>query len=570
MDILIVQPQSVADAWNLYTQHLREAGRSQHLSLTKTALLRYTLPGYGWQPPELNRRDRDQDAIRFMQTLPVNRLLEGANIQQTVFEQLSCQRSLQQSNRYRLKRFLQWCAAQPWWTSATRENGADCAPKRRNSQGSAHHVKVSGRNAQQRYSLKYLKSKPPLESTDRNEPVLDAQASEPAMQSQLDRIAAELEAFYQFRTRAHIPSRQEGPVRASTARKDQNRIYLILGWLYHYEQVPLVDLGLKTLDDISLAYDYTEWLRETRDGGAASELQAVVGFLNVAKFLHHQDSNQKHCEALTKSYVDIEIINQLRKLNREISKRLKASPRAQIDESKKWLDWPQYLACLDYLKRDCSPLASNGRQRTEQAIARSYERYLIAAFLGYMPPDRQRTFRELEEGRTLVRGHIDQGLFSPHPQGQWYVRLGADDYKTGATYGEQIIPVPETLYPELEAWLNRWRACLNPSHTFVFTQLNGKPLTAMSLYQLFRHAIYRASLILFGEGKATNPQLVRTILITHCFRMGASDAEMEALAIGMKHSRRMQRQVYDRRTQQEKIQPALDLMARLGGAAASS
>lgn len=555
-----IRTKSIADAWNLYQSHLADIAKTKEIALAQTALIRYTLPGYGWEGLSIRSvAERKENALQFMKGIELSQLVNGIRIQQSVFDTLGCKASLQRSNRYRLRGFLKWCKLQPWWSKALNSTAKQQAPKRRNNQGNANHTKISGKTKQSSYSLKELEPSAGLGL---------APEAIAIVQQQLDRIAAELEQFVQFRTSAYIPGRQEDPVRLSTANKDKNRIYLILGWLYHDKRVPLADLGLAMLDDISLTHDYTQWLRDVRHGSAASELQAVVAFLNVAKFLHYQDSDQQHCEALTKSYVDIEIINQLRKLSREVGKRLKASPKAWVNESKKWLDWPQYLACLSYLKEDCLSLTSLGRKRSDQAIARSYERYLIAALLGYMPPDRQRTFRELELGRTLVRGTVEQGVFCPAANesepGYWYIRLMAEDYKTGATYGEQIIPVPEILYPELEAWLNQWRACLNPNHNFVFTQLNGKPLTAVSLYQLFRHAIYRASSNLFGEGKATNPQLVRTILITHCFRMGASDAEMEALAVGMKHSRRMQRQVYDRRTQQERIQPALDLMARLG------
>ncbi len=90
--------------------------------------------------------------------------------------------------------------------------------------------------------------------------------------------------------------------------------------------------------------------------------------------------------------------------------------------------------------------------------------------------------------------------------------------------------------------------------------MNGKPLTSESLYQLFRHAIYRASANLFGEGKVTNPHLLREMLVTYCYERGASESEMDGLALGMKHSRRTQREIYDRRSQLQKVEPALEMM----------
>ena len=293
----------------------------------------------------------------------------------------------------------------------------------------------------------------------------------------------------------------------------------------------------------------------------------LVALLNVAKFLHYQKSDSQYCKLLNKPYVDIPLICELRELIRDTNKRVKIGSRTK-DESKKWLDWPDYLLCVQYLLKDCSPYTSDGQTRTPRAIAGSYQKYLIAALLAYMPPDRQRTFRELEVGQTLVKGSIKNDIFIPQVDDKWFIKLGPTRYKTGKAYGEIILEIPEMIYPELEVWLNRWRQVLSPNHNFVFTQLNGNPYTSTSLRSLFRHAIYRASCVLFGEGKAVNPHLVRDMAVTYFVREGASEAQMDALAIGMKHSRQTQKEIYDRRTQHEKVAPAQDMMLKAAEEAA--
>ena len=47
-------------------------------------------------------------------------------------------------------------------------------------------------------------------------------------------------------------------------------------------------------------------------------------------------------------------------------------------------------------------------------------------------------------------------------------------------------------------------------------------------------------------GKLTNPHLVRDMVVTHLRGGGASERELEALAIYMGHSLAMQRSTYDR------------------------
>ena len=55
-------------------------------------------------------------------------------------------------------------------------------------------------------------------------------------------------------------------------------------------------------------------------------------------------------------------------------------------------------------------------------------------------------------------------------------------------------------------------------------------------------------------------------MVTHFrARDDASEKEMEALALLMGHSVKMQRDTYDRRTQQQKVEPAVGLLARQSG-----
>ena len=44
---------------------------------------------------------------------------------------------------------------------------------------------------------------------------------------------------------------------------------------------------------------------------------------------------------------------------------------------------------------------------------------------------------------------------------------------------------------QLEAFLERWRAELKPSHSFVFTMRYGAPMTAQGVHRLFVSACYR-------------------------------------------------------------------------------
>ena len=47
------------------------------------------------------------------------------------------------------------------------------------------------------------------------------------------------------------------------------------------------------------------------------------------------------------------------------------------------------------------------------------------------------------------------------------------------------------IYPELEAFLNEWRAELGPKHDFVFSKADGTPLTDGAVYKIFYTSSYR-------------------------------------------------------------------------------
>jgi len=540
-------PETVADAWVLYSEHL-QCEQSRILGITETAFFRYTMPAYG-----IEFESSRSQCLELAHQIPLADFVDVLNVQQKLFDRLGTKKYIQRSNRHRLKQLLDWCSSQDWWTVATRQNAHQYNPRRRNNLGNAHHVKLTERRMVTSYSLRTLK-------TDKVEGLLYKEKE--FMDHELNRIEQEFEKLKRFLTCIQVYKRQDSAMRETTYVKVENILHLILGWLYFHEGKPLEELGLAVLDDIQIAYDYTDWLRTKRKASPETEIQALVALTHVAKFNYCKESNEDFCLSLSKSYVDIQIVSQLRKLTRFTNERVKAKSKPTADESKKWLDWPDFLACIEYLEKDCKHFTYDGQKRTDRAIAASIQRYLLAALLGYIPPDRQRTFRELEVGRTLIKGYIKSGILHPSEDGSWYIKLAPEDYKTGDTYGESVIQIPEFLYDKLKDWLSTWRTVLNPSHNFVFTNLRGSPLNSSSLNSLFRHAIYRASTVLFGEGKATNPHLVRDMIVTHCYKAGASEAEMEALALAMKHSRKTQREKYDRRNKQDKIRPALEMMQR--------
>lgn len=374
-------------------------------------------------------------------------------------------------------------------------------------------------------------------------------------------------------------------VSLSTAMPRMGWIYRLLGWLHRERKIPLGDLSLTRLvcfapqktalrrargfDETRLIEQATrqaaedtrkilkaalKWLRKERQIHPSTEKGIVEVFIVIAKFLYYEETDSLKAE----NYSDIPVVIMLRQELKEAKQRAENAPPA-ADESLKWLDWPEFLACVHHLEAECQPVYSYGLKRSSTAIARSIQRFLLFAFLAYMPPDRQRTLRELEVGKTLVRGSLSpDGIFEAREDGKWYIHLMPDNYKTGKSYGEQWLMVPDILYPYLGAWLNQWRAEFSPNHNFIFTKENGKPYDKPSdLSSVIRRATYRLT------GKLTTSHLIRHMLITYLKRNGASDEVMRSLADAMHHSTKMQSYIYDRRPKIEKVAPAQEVVMKL-------
>jgi len=290
------------------------------------------------------------------------------------------------------------------------------------------------------------------------------------------------------------------------------------------------------------AIEYVQWLVDVRGIKSTTEDFQLRSLVALAKWVHdHADDDG----------IAPPCVQELIRVQRSARDRAKNAPHA-ADDDRKWLEWDQYLALVEHLKLECAPLEASGKERSARDVAMSVQRYLLFAILACIP-DRQRTLRELQLNKTLFRDASS---------GAWMVRHGPDDYKTGGAYGERpALVIDPRVYPALESWLNVHRATLSPTHDFVFTRPNGAPWSVSELSRTFSRTALRCT------GQKTNPHLIRDMIVTHVRSQGiASDAELEALARFMGHSSAMQKSTYDRRTQQERVNPALSLMANVNAA----
>jgi hypothetical protein len=372
-------------------------------------------------------------------------------------------------------------------------------------------------------------------------------------------LEAELESFFSYMTEMS-PTSQEAPIRPATAVVYERHARLFLGWHLLNGGEASLESAFPSKDKVGAkrAFDFIKWLRSERRISGNYEANLVRGLTKLAKFRFSSESRADPTYG-EKSFDDIPVVRELRKVHRDANARSRLTTSRVSDEKSKWLDWPQYLEVVDKSRKELLALkrdyANSNLASRRRSIAAAYQQYLVLAFFSIIP-DRQRTIRELELGRTFLKD-----------EDQWIIKHGAADYKTGKSYGDRPpLPIARELTADVDEFVENWRAHLLPQTSHLFVQPGvsgrGKGLTQDSLYQIVSRTCFRHA------GKRTNPHLLRDMVVTHVrSQTNASEKELEALALFMGHSLSMQKKSYDRRTLDQKVAPAVSLMSRLSNIA---
>ncbi|KAK3264030.1 hypothetical protein CYMTET_27204 [Cymbomonas tetramitiformis] len=259
------------------------------------------------------------------------------------------------------------------------------------------------------------------------------------------RVRQELDDFHRFLT-VKRPCEQEPRVAKVTADKYLDITRGLYGWMHNINGVPLEGLTLRAVfpsskrGDVEIPFQYVQWLVTERKVAATYELTNLRVMINLAKFLFDDESLTNPAEG-DKPYSDIEVIRLLRQMANDAKARSKVA-RPVSDVKLKWLEWGEFLNLVETLRLECSPRTKTGKRRTEIAIAWSIQTYLIFSILSCVP-DRQRTIRELQLGKTLQR------------EGDNYVIVhGPEDYKTGKVYGDRPpLVIASQFTPVLEEFI---------------------------------------------------------------------------------------------------------------------
>eukprot|EP00931_Biecheleriopsis_adriatica_P036752 TRINITY_DN21135_c0_g1_i1.p1 TRINITY_DN21135_c0_g1~~TRINITY_DN21135_c0_g1_i1.p1 ORF type:complete len:1146 (+),score=172.52 TRINITY_DN21135_c0_g1_i1:39-3476(+) len=390
----------------------------------------------------------------------------------------------------------------------------------------------------------------------------------------------ELSAYHRYLTQDTFQQLRP-PVRSTSAAKILDKIALALGWLVHVCKHDASSLLLRDLlpsssaEGASVVFDFSAWLQRERKAMAVTRKNHLEAFLNLAFYLFAEQvpntDKQKHLSQLG-------IVQELRRQWVQVSKQAKAQgPAARMED--KWVDWPQFLDVVQKMRTECRVHRSTrGKKKAPHQLAKQLQSFLILAIFARIP-DRQRTLRELEIGRTLIRKNADGNRIAGHeaagerpstlkqidypPRAEtssqnagWFISHGPLDYKTGGAYGARpLLPLGD-LGPDIDDFINHWRPHLRPSgHNYLFCKpKSGAPVDGSFIYKNVRLSVARFT------GKLANPHLLRDMVVTHVRNTDVSYRQLEGLAACMGHSMKQQATNYDKRSKATKLQPGIDLL----------
>lgn len=392
----------------------------------------------------------------------------------------------------------------------------------------------------------------------------------------------------------------------------------LLGWLHHIEGEPLESLTFSRLiplvplspddEELTAVHCFLEQYRLDDVGAEAiKEVSALLNryfdfhagslstqraiaqaLLAVAKFLYYAETARL---GLTQDWElnRVPVIRRLRQIYQERQDAEKAAPPV-IDHASRSIPWEEAVQSFLQMRQAVDTVIAQCEQsrriigkkkgqpkRSLKRVGRDLQRFLIIGLFIVLPPDRNRTVRELEIGRTLLQGRLEGGLFTPAerlPIGtepRWYIYLGEDDYKTAKFYGESWTEVPDTplgnnlgFYHYLDLWIQEYRPLFDPNHEVLFVTTKQGKKTAQGEPQGRGNLTLRvASDFEKYTGVSVTPQRLRPMYVTQLKSMGVESHVLEAAAVAMHHSRAMQDRVYDRQPRPEKIQPILDFNLQL-------
>ena len=610
----MTKPETVLDAFKGYEARLLELGKPAEVKNMQTALLRFTVPGWGGYTPTNLKRSTKQDVeegLNFLKLLPIAKLRDGNAAQERVFSQMDVAAKQRTNAKYYLNKLIALAEDEGW----LREKESVEAPP------PARLMLVGGKKLPQRPRLTDKERKPNYRLGSQEKDFINP------------RLENEINEFRYW----YVSTKELSETVFNT-----NLVYLkqFFGWLIRYEwasQWQTTQEEEQTLQEKQTLEEKEKTLQEQEEEQAARFkkimnsfcLETLIPFDPLLKridlpdltrqeykdakddfivirrekaddalrlfkrFLDFYSKNRAtrgfltgmaisvtqylYCEAIDE--IDPEtippILLHLKLLAKTEKEKGQNAPRA-VPIEKKFVSYEEVLQVVVELKKRADQQERvAGRRgtkirfgpRSPQEMARACSRFLMIAFLSVFPPDRQQLLRDLEIGTSFVRGCFGAGnVFTPEDemddpsQARWCFNL--TKYKTHKTYGNVKITVPNysfgdgtTLYDYIDLWLNQYRSLLNPKGNWLFVRhREGDKWEDTDVHGMIVKVFHRYT------GKSVNPHMLRHIFNTYLEETNASKDVKTASRKMMKQSDKMGSTKYNHAITDRQVAPAIEYM----------
>jgi hypothetical protein len=603
MTFLNTQPATIQEALDFYFIFLKETHEekkaAQIFDLTRTALTRYTLPGWGVPMPRGRKPTKTETSVanNYLQSVKLKQLINAIEAQAKVFNECSVTPNQRHTYGSKLANFISWINQQNWLTENNQSTSKNRAPRIRLGYGKGGSKKMTDRTRLSKYGLEKNRVNSVLRQ--------------------------ELEEFNKFLLADFYPKRETSKVSPLTAEERLIRLYLILGWFASHKEKPVSDENLtlsclirkpkntkKDKEAAAEELDYwlcehLEFLKEVRGHTPKSMNNHLTTLMSLINF---QFLGISHDEI--KATSTYKVVNQKVRQLTQNAKQQKPVANQEL----KWLDLPDVLSrIVSPLREECNFRGSTKNKRQLSGIACSFQYFVMWGMMTLRPPRRQREYREakisyscsIEKPTELKEGQFIHPLPPDRKQsnnkqhtylfkdldGLWYLDAVAESFKTGKSLGDQRLEIPNSLfsngkcfYDYLEAFIygcycdkkGNWisaskvlepllesqyyglRAALEPNHTHLFTRPgNHNPFDRNQFSATIRDTAHRLT------GKCLTPHLLRDIYATYFLDQGYTEDRIRSLAYAMGHSVEMLRKVYDRRRPQQKNRPIEEAMVEV-------
>jgi len=601
-------PETIAEALLEYKEHFKSTPY-KYVQI-QSVLIRYLVPFWNQKLKAKGKKVTKKEfeaSWKFLECTPIKNLENIFPSLISIFEDTKASKSTYIAASSHIRKFLKWLS----------ERGL-IGGQLGNRNFIPHPLRRQGHSAY--YEIIDPKS-PHLYKENKIYGLLEGDIS-PSLQAEIDEL-------YRFMNALFYPGRKGKRLRETTAQSRITQLKRMLGWYKQQAGLnnedlthPLLVPEANCVSDLKDAKNYIdEWvctfltfLKEERESKSDHSCMSYLTALSsLVKYQYGKLSEDRH-------YNDILPLVYLRDLINNFTNKGRWIKQPVVSDDFKWIELDEiFEKIVKPLRLECEYRRDNYCLRSITAIAASFQDYILWYLPTARPPRRQQELRNLRVALSCPvkrpRGINPEQLIQPlpvmrdrkypylilEPDGKWYLDVPKESYKTGETYLDQKLVVPNHRFPDgrcfydyLEAFLygycrnkkgdwmpysKKVQICgdeeLTPfqlrlslirwdgfkpteitkngatgNHDFFFVRSgSGSSYTCAAMSETFRIISYRLT------GKHITPHFLRDIYATYFLDREYTEDRLQSLAHAMGTSVKMLRETYDCRHPKQRNRP---------------